>query len=361
MATKQKKIFTSMKDDVDAIVLMNGIEPNIDQSFFYATGIMNGIFEGCAAIVWPGKVEVLTSSLEELSASRAGVRAVVFRTGKEEKELLTKKLKGLKRIGINSDELTHANYGLIRRCSKGARLVNVSKAIHKARMTKDADEITRIRKACDIASKTADEIPDFVHAGVLETEAAADVNYRMMRLGSSSPSFETNVSFGPATAEPHYVPGAKRLRKGQLALFDFGAIYRRYVSDITRTYVCSAPSRKQKRMYEVVLEAQLAAIDAVRSGISGKAVDKAARDVIDRSEFKGRFIHSTGHGLGMSVHDPGSISRVRKQTLEAGMVMTIEPGVYVRGLGGVRIEDDIVVTKSGCKILTSASKEFVSI
>ena len=361
MAAKQKKIFSALKEDVDAIVLMNGTEPNIDQSFFYATGIMNGIFEGCAAVIWPNKVEVLTSSLEEISARQAGVRAVVFNTAKEETALLTKRLMGLRRIGINSDELTHTNYRIIRKCAKGARLVNVSKAIHKARMLKDPDEIARIRKACDIASKTADDIPDFVRAGVLETEAAADVNYRMMRLGSSGPSFETNVSFGPATAEPHYVPGAKRLKKGQLALFDFGAVHRRYVSDITRTYVCSVPNRKQKRMYEIVLEAQLAAIDSVRSGVSGKSVDKAARDIIDKSEFKGRFIHSTGHGIGMSVHDPGSISRLRKQVLEEGMVMTIEPGVYLKGLGGVRIEDDVLVTKGGCKILTTASKEFISL
>jgi len=358
MPTRQKKIFSALKEDVDAIVLVNGTEPNLDQSFFYATGIMNGLFEGCVAIVRRDKVEVLTSSLEELSARKAGVRAVVFESMREEAELLKKKLKGLGRIGINSDELTHANYKLVRRCSKGARLVTVSKAIHKARMLKDADEIARIKRACEIASETADKIPDFVHAGILETEAAADVNHRMMRLGASGPAFETNASFGPATAEPHYVPGSKKLKKGQLALFDFGASYQRYVSDITRTYVCSPPTKKQKRMYEVVLEAQQSAIDSVRSGVSGKAVDKAARDIIDKSEFKGRFIHSTGHGLGISVHDPGSISRLRRQTLEEGMVMTIEPGVYVKGFGGVRIEDDVLVTKAGCKVLTTASKEF---
>jgi Xaa-Pro dipeptidase len=361
MATKQKKIFSILGDRVDAVVLMNATEPNVDQSFFYATGIANGIFEGCAAIVWPGKVEVLTSSLEELSARQAGVRAVVFETGKQEEAILKKKLKGLRRIGVNFDELTHANYRRIKKCTKGARLLNVSKDIHKARMQKEPEEIERIMTACDIASKAADKIPRFVHKGMLETEAAAEVNYRMMKAGSSGPSFETNASFGPGTAEPHYVPGAKRLKKGDLALFDFGAVYRRYVSDITRTYVCSAPSRKQKRMYEVVLEAQLAAIDTVRAGASGKAVDKAARDIIDKSEFKGRFIHSTGHGIGLSVHDPGSISRLRNMVLLENMVMTIEPGVYLKGLGGVRIEDDVLVTRKGCKILTSASKEFISI
>ncbi len=361
MATKHKKIFSAMKQEVDAIVLMNGTEPNVDQSFFYATGIMNGIFEGCAAIVWPTKVEVLSSSLEELSARQGGVRATVFNTSKEEVEMLTQRLKGLKTVGVNSDELTHSNYRFIRKCSKGARIVNVSKAIHRARMLKDEDEIARIKKACDIASRTCDQIPRFLKPGALESEVAAEVNYRMMKLGSAGPAFSTNVSFGAATAEPHYTPGSGRLKKGQFALFDFGAAYRRYVSDITRTFVCSSPSSRQKKMYEVVLEAQLAAIDAIHSGARGKKVDRAARDIIDSSEFKGKFIHGTGHGLGMSVHDPGSISSKRDQVLEENMIMTVEPGVYIKGFGGVRIEDDVLVTKNGCKVLTSASKEFISI
>jgi Xaa-Pro dipeptidase len=237
----------------------------------------------------------------------------------------------------------------------------VSKAIGRARMVKDPEEISRIRRACEIGSRTADQIPEFVRAGVLETDAAADINYRMMRMGASGPCFPTNASFGPATAEPHYSPGPRKLKKGQLALFDFGATYQRYVSDITRTFVCSTPTKKQKRMHEVVLEAQLAAIDAIRAGVSGKAVDKAARDVIDKSEFRGKFIHGTGHGLGLSVHDPGGMSRLRKQALEEGMVMTVEPGVYIKNLGGVRIEDDILVTKSGCRVLTSASKDLIEL
>jgi Xaa-Pro dipeptidase len=183
----------------------------------------------------------------------------------------------------------------------------------------------------------------------------------MMKLGAEAPSFPTNASWGSATAEPHYVPRSRKLKKGQLALFDFGASYRKYVSDITRTYVCGAPNSRQKRMYGIVLEAQLAAIDAVHDGASGKMVDAAARDIIDKSEFKGRFIHGTGHGLGISVHDPGGIGPNRDTILREGMVMTVEPGVYVQGFGGVRIEDDILVTKGGCRVLTKASKDFLRI
>ena len=361
MATKEKKIFSALKTDVDAVVFMNGTEPNLDNSFFYATGIMSGIFEGGIAIVKPRGVEVLSSRLEELSARQASVRTVTFSNQKEFVELAKKKLKGMKRIGINSSSLTHENFGFIRKCSKGARLVDVSKAVELARMMKDTEEISRIKKACEIASKVADLIPELVHAGDLETEAAAQVNYRMMKLGAEAPSFSTNASWGPATAEPHYVPGAKKLKKGQLALFDFGALFRRYSSDITRTYACGSSNAKQRRMYEIVLEAQLAAIDAVHDGAKGRQVDAEARTIIDKSEFKGRFIHGTGHGLGLAVHDPGGIGPHRDLTLREGMVMTIEPGVYIQGFGGVRIEDDILVTKNGCRILTTASKEFARI
>jgi len=361
MATREMRLFSELSDDIDAIVLVNGTEPNLDHSFFYATDIVNGLFEDCVAIVRPRGVEVLSSELEELSATQAGAKTSVYKDREQRIALTTKRLMGLKRIGINSNELTHSNYSFIKRCSKGARLVDVSKQVARARMLKDPEEVERIRKACAIASRTADAIPDFVKRGMIETEAAAEINYMMMKLGASGPSFGTNASFGSTTAEPHYVPGSRKLNKGQLALFDFGAAYKRYVSDITRTLVCSTPNARQKEMYDVVLRAQLAAIDTIRDGVHGKEVDQAARKIIDRSSFKGRFIHSTGHGLGLSVHDPGSISSSRDMILKEGMILTVEPGVYVKNFGGVRIEDDIIVTKKGCRILTTASKEFIRI
>jgi Xaa-Pro dipeptidase len=361
LGTKEQRIFAALETDLDAIVLTNASEPNLDQSFFYATGIVNGIFEDCFAIVRPRGVEVLSSELEALSARQAGVRTTVFESGEERVELLKRKLKGMSRIGVNSRELTHANYMFIRKCARGAKIVDVSHAIGEARMIKDSDEISRIRRACDITSRTADAIPDIVKRGMSETEAAAELNYMMMKMGASSTAFATNASFGPGTAEPHYVPASRKLRPGSLALFDFGASYRRYASDLTRTFVCSRPNARQREMYDVVLRAQLAALDSIHDGVQGKDVDQAARKIIDSSRFKGKFIHSTGHGLGLSVHDPGSISSARNMTLKEGMVLTVEPGAYVRNFGGVRIEDDVLVTKKGCRILTTASKEFIQI
>lgn len=362
MATREKRIFEELKkDDIDAVVLTNASEPNIDLSFFYATGIVNGIFESCFAVIRPQGVEVISSDLEALSARQAGVKTTIFKRGKDREALLKKKLRSCSRIGVNSNELTHANYKFIKKCAGGARLVDVSEAIGRARMIKDREEVALLSRACRIVSQAATAIPEVIREGMKETEAAAELNYKMMKLGASGPAFATNASFGPTTAEPHYVPASRRLVKGQLALFDFGASYKRYVSDLTRTFVCGRPNSRQKEMYETVLEAQLAALDKIEAGVHGKDVDAAAREVIDSSRFKGRFIHGTGHGLGLSVHDPGAISSGYDMVLREGMVLTVEPGVYIKGFGGVRIEDDILVTKNGCRILTSAPKEFLSI
>ncbi len=358
MPTKERWIFESMQADVDAVVLMNGTDPNLDNSFFYATGIPNGLFEGCVAIIQAKKMEVLSSELEELSARSAGVHTTVFRTTEDRHDLLTRRLKGMRRIGVNSREVTHANYLKIKKAAGRAKIVDVSAELENARVVKQPDEISKIKEACNIGSSVGEMIPDLVSEGMTETEAAAELNYKMMRLGAAGPAFVAGVAFGSKSAEPHYHPGPRKLKRGQFALFDYGASYKRYVSDITRTFTCGPANRRQKEMYDAVLRAQLAALDAIRAGVQGKDVDLAARRVIDGSKFKGLFIHSTGHGIGVTVHDPGSISPSRDMTLRERMVLTVEPGVYVKGFGGVRIEDDILVTRNGCQILTPCTKEF---
>lgn len=358
MATKERRIFASMESDVDAVVLMNGTEPNLDNSFFYATGIANGLFEGCVAIIQPKRTEVLSSELEELSSRSAGVRTTVFNSVEHRHDILTRKLKGMRRIGVNSHDVTHANYLKIKKAAGRAKLVDVSADIENARVVKQPDEISVIKKACAIASSVAEQIPELVSEGMAETEAAAELNYKMMRLGATGPAFVAGVAFGSKSAEPHYHPGPRKLKRGQFALFDFGASYKRYVSDITRTFTCGRANPRQREMYDVVLRAQLAAIDAIHDGVRGKDVDLAARRIIDGSRFKGRFIHSTGHGIGVSVHDPGSISPSRDMVLKEGMILTVEPGAYVNGFGGVRIEDDVLITRKGCQILTPCTKEF---
>ena len=236
--------------------------------------------------------------------------------------------------------------------------MDVSDPIIDARNIKDEKEIEVMRKACDIASEVAENITDFIEPGVKEYEIAAELSCRMKKMGATGDAFETISSSGPNTAEPHYTCGDREVQEGDFVLMDFGALFKQYRSDITRTYVVGEASEKQRRMYDTVLKAQQAALDMIRPGVEGPDVHNAAADVINSTEFEGSFIHGLGHSLGLSTHDGSGLSPSVDVTLEPGMVFTVEPGIYLPGYGGVRIEDDIVVTEDGFEYLTSADKEF---
>lgn len=367
---RARKIFGAFEaarlDPPEAIVLLNGVEPHVDLSFFYATGIPSGIFEGGMCVLHrQGGVDVVSSVLEEESArqARTGFRLHVARRRGDEERILRRLLDGRTRkpLGINAPELTYRDYRTLRKLLPHARLVDASRAIQRARMVKDAEELERLSHACRIASRTADEIPSLLRRGVSEAEMAAEINYRNQKRGGQGPSFDTISAFGAHSAEPHYMALTARLRPNQWALFDFGTRYRRYCSDITRTFFFGRPRRKDRRMYEVVARAQQAAFDVVRAGVKGKEPHRAAEKLINATEFKGRFIHGLGHGLGLAVHDGGGLSAASELVLEEGMVMTVEPGVYLPGYGGVRIEDDVVVTRRGFRLLTRASRDFQTV
>lgn len=358
MTNRALRIFSKLTEPVDAILLVNEEEPIADASFFYATGAASGLFEHCPVILWPdGKMLLITSRLEETTARTTQAEVLPYATITERNALLAGSLKGVKRLGINGPGITYHWVKEIERNAPAAQLVDVEKAVAAARMVKDEEEVEAIRDACRIASRVGDQIPDLLSIGMTEYEAGAEIGYRMQKLGASSVSFETIAAFGPSSAEPHYSPGDRRLKPGDPALFDFGCKVRRYCSDITRTVFAGKVDDRFERMYEVVLEAQRRAIAEVRAGVKGTAVDAAARSYIDSTEFKGAFIHSTGHGLGLVVHDGGRLAPNIDLTLEENMIMTVEPGVYLPGVGGVRIEDDVRVTRSGCEVLTTAKKE----
>lgn len=358
-----EKILANLKEEVDVIVLRNATEPNIDPNFFYVSGIPYGLFEGCICLIWKDRtVEILTTTLEAETAKHAKLSITVFGSKEERTKILKKKLGKVKKVGINFENITHQGYLDTVKCTKKAKVLDVSEALRKARMVKDPSEIERIAKACAITSKVADEIPTIVkESGMKESDVVAEINYLMTKYGATSPSFETIVAFGKNAAEPHYTACTGTLKKGDFVLCDFGARYMRYCSDITRTFVCGKATEEQKRMYEVVLEAHDAAIDFISAGRSAKECYKVAANVINRSRYKGRFTHGLGHGLGLSVHDPGSMNPSVDLVLEENMVLTVEPGIYIPKIGGVRIEDDILVTKDGCKVLTEADRDFKEI
>ncbi len=363
MRARVKKVFRNVGDHVDLVVLMNSVEPHIDLSFFYATGLTDGLFEGCAAWLHPdGSAEILTSALEEQAARKSGLPLHIFRHREEPAKLLRKLLDGHRRIGVNAAELTYDAFGRLRKYApKSARFVDVSEAVTAARLVKDEEEVGLIQKACDIASRSFEQVLSSIRPGVREAEIAAKMVYRMQENGATGPSFRTIVGSGPNGAEPHYTAGPRKIRKGDLIVIDFGSLYHMYCSDVTRTVVVGRASDEQRSMYDTVARAQKAALKKIRPGVKGKAVDAAARTLIDSTKYKGRFIHGLGHSVGLAVHDGGGLHTASELVLKANMVMTDEPGVYIPGFGGVRIEDDVLVTSTGARYMSSAPRELLEL
>ncbi|MCL4333581.1 MAG: Xaa-Pro peptidase family protein [Candidatus Thermoplasmatota archaeon] len=351
-----EKLF-DLNQNVEAILIYNGGESSNDPSFFYFTQLTRGLFEGSYVFVTRKNLKVITSQLEEETARTEDLDVEVFSSGKERDQILKDITKGITFLGVNFSGLSHTDYLSLRNRLPDKEMVDVGESIANLRQIKSEREITKLKEAARIVSKVGEEIPGMLIEGLTEGELAAKVNYEMMKYGASSPSFDTIAAFGPDAAEPHFSGGKRKLKKGDVVLVDFGAKFERYCSDMTRTYFYGKPDKEMQEMYDVVLEAQSAGIKAVKSGENGKAVDGASRKVIDSSKFKGKFIHGLGHGIGLNVHDHPALSPLLDFYLKENMVVTVEPGVYIPKKGGVRIEDDVVVTKSGSQLITTASRE----
>jgi Xaa-Pro dipeptidase len=361
MKERVRRIFAGVPEGIDLILLQNSNAQHVDMSFFHATDLVaGGSFErSIAALHRDGRIELAVPLLEETSAKRAPDATIMAYTKADErKAFLARIVKGHEKIGLHNAELVATDYLATREVvGAAAQLVDVSKALADARAVKDAAELARMRKAGRIVTEVADSIPQMLRDGLKEFELSAEINYQMQRRGATGPSFDTIVGFKDGSAEPHYAPGDVALRKGEVVLCDFGAYYQRYASDLTRTFAWGPPSKEMRDMYDVCLRAHGAALRAVKGGAKGGDVHDAAAAVIDASSWKGRFIHSVGHSLGLAVHDGPALHPRFDWTLEENMVVTIEPGIYVPGIGGVRIEDDVVVTREGFEYLTHAKRD----
>jgi Xaa-Pro aminopeptidase len=216
-----------------------------------------------------------------------------------------------------------------------------------------------IRRAVLTNSKAFDFVAKRIRQGMSEAEIAADLDYRMRKLGAEAAAFPTIVAGGIRTAHVHASPTRQAVQANELLLIDMGSVQDGYMSDMTRMLFLGQPDAKIKAMYRAVLDAQLAAVAAVREGAGTWQVDRAARQVLKSAGLDKQFVHSTGHGLGLEIHESPRIGKKDKTRLRAGMVITIEPGAYVEGLGGIRIEDTVLVTKTGCEVLTPTSKELM--
>ncbi len=265
-----------------------------------------------------------------------------------------------RRIGYEPARITcDAFEALEKRLPSRASLSPVDGGVESLRMIKSPAELALIRRSVLTNSRAFEQAAARLRPGMTESALAAEIEYRMRRLGAEKPSFETIVAAGVRTALPHAQPTAAEIRPGSLVLVDMGAQQDGYCSDMTRMLFLGTPTARVKRAYRAVLEAQLAAIDAVRPGASTARVDAAARKVLKSYGLEAAFVHSTGHGLGLEIHEPPRIGRRDKGRLAAGMaITTIEvSGVYLEDFGGIRIEDTVVVTESGCEILTPTSKD----
>lgn len=233
--------------------------------------------------------------------------------------------------------------------------------IESLKRIKDEEEIKMIKKSCSIADKCYKHILTFIKEGMREIEVRNEMLRYMLELGASKESFEIIVASGKRGAMPHGVASNKKIKNGDFVTLDFGCIKDFYCSDITRSFVVGSPNKKMKEIYDVVKEAQQKALEVIRPGIKAKDVDFAARDFINKMGYGDYFTHSTGHGLGILVHDDLSISPNSEIILKEGMVFTVEPGIYIEGLGGIRIEDDVVVREDGYELLTKSSKNLIKI
>jgi Xaa-Pro aminopeptidase len=340
---------------LDALVITHPTD------WYYLTGFTGEagvliVSQGTAALITDGRFT--TQVREETSSVRLIEQkgSLLESTGRFLQE------KGIRRVGFDPAQTAVAQLSLLRKgAGSRTKWISAPGLVGTLRTRKEPSELARMRLAAILAGHVLTSAIKLLKPGVMENEIAAEIEYQMRKGGASGAAFETIVAFGERSALPHARPTAKRLRKNELVVLDLGAILAHYCSDITRTvYVGRAPTRV-KQWYRAVLEAQNAAIAAVRAGVTCGDVDAAARQVLAGYKLDRLFTHSTGHGLGLEVHEDPRVARGQKARLEPGFVVTIEPGVYMAGVGGIRIEDDVAVHPGNTEVLTRIPRDLIEL
>lgn len=326
-------------------------------NLFYLTG-----FTGSAGFLLVDEKgsTLYTDGRYELQAAEEvrGSRVVITRRGTA--KAVIARARRYRRVGFEAS----ADYRFFRLLAEAVgltRLRGLESAVEQLRLVKDEEELARIRRSVELNSRVFRETVPLLRPGMPEREVAAELEYRMRRYGADQPAFETIVAAGPRSALPHARASPRPLGKKELLVLDHGAILANYASDMTRTVYLGVADPRVRALYGVVQEAQQRAIQAVRAGVKCAEVDRAARDHITRCGYGQHFPHSTGHGLGIEVHEIPRIAAREKMKLPAGAVITIEPGVYVPDLGGVRIEDVVLVRDRGAEVLTPTPKTLLEI
>lgn len=267
----------------------------------------------------------------------------------------------LTKLAFEQDHVVYSEFTAWTKTLNGITLEPASGLVERLRIIKDESELQIMQEAADLADSTFNHILKLIRPGVRETEIALEMEVYMRKHGATSSSFDTIVASGERSALPHGVASDRIIGNNEFVKLDFGAYYNGYCSDLTRTVVVGTPTAKHLEIYNIVLEAQLHALENIKPGMTGREADALTRDIITKYGYGDLFGHGTGHGLGMEIHEAPRLSKLSETILTPGMTVTVEPGIYVPGFGGVRIEDDIVITETGIKILTSSPKDLITL
>ena len=348
MQARLARLRVSLRErGLDALVVSS--LPNIR----YLTG-----FSGSNAlcIVTPRTANFLTDS-RYAGQSRLEVRGWVRYVSREslpEAAVAHRLLARCKTVGFEAHAITYAQFRHFKRLFPGIRFVPKDNIVEDMAVSKDPEELSRISRAVRISDRVFNDVLLVMQPGVEERDIAAEITYLHRRHGADRDAFEPIVASGPRGAYPHARPSSRRIERHDLVVMDFGCVVEGYRSDLTRTVCMGRSSRNVRSLYTAVRSARNAAVDAARPGLRAGELDGVARNVIRSAGYGRRFIHSLGHGLGLRVHERPRIAPRSVETLEPGHVITIEPGIYIPGFGGFRIEDVVVITRSGCRVLTQA-------
>lgn len=341
--------------DLDAMLLTE------EANRFYASGFHSSGTDG-VALVTRTKAYYFTDSRYTEAAARCveGAELGEIGRGRGYTVLINEVIQseGIHRMGFEDAYMTVRDYEAYRK-ALNCELVPAAEMLWQLRMVKDGEELEAMVGAQRIAERALEEILNEIRPGVTEKEIAARLQYLMLHYGASDMSFDPIVVSGPNGSLPHGVPSEKAIQAGEFVTMDFGCIYKGYCSDMTRTVAVGFVTEEMQKVYDTVLQAQLAGIAAARAGAAGKEVDGAARSIIDAAGYGAYFGHSFGHGVGVEIHESPNASPMNEKPMPAGSVISAEPGIYLPGKLGVRIEDVIILTEDGCRNITKAPKELL--
>ncbi|HHU72178.1 MAG TPA: aminopeptidase P family protein [Clostridiales bacterium] len=343
------------KNNLDAVLISNGKNMYYVSGFAGETGYVYISSKRHAVITdfrYTIQAEIEAKGYEIITIGNGGYEEAINDILKED---------GINKLAFESEDMLFATYNKLKDKLLVDELLPLGDDITRLRRIKTPKELEYIKKAEAIGDSVFTEILNFIKPGMTELEIAARIEYLLKINGGTTTSFPAIVASGVNSSMPHAVPSQKKVEMGDFLTMDFGCVYNGYCSDMTRTIVIGKASDKQKEIYNTVLKAQMAVLDVIKAGFKGKELDKIARDIIYDAGYEGCFGHGLGHSVGLAIHENPRLSVSEEDVILAGMTATIEPGIYIKDFGGVRIEDLVVVTETGCENFTNSDKNLIEL